>query len=401
MSKARNQKAPRKTAYLDCFSGISGDMVLGSLIHLGLELDTLKAELDKLHLDGLEIKTTPSIIKGISGINLEVISRKKQQLRTLPVIEELLMESDLAPDICQRCLQVFSALAAAEATVHGMAIEKVHFHEVGAVDTIVDIVGTLLGFEYLDIESVICSPLPLGRGFVDCAHGKLPLPAPAVVELLAGVPTYGVDLDQELVTPTGAAIAVSLADSFGKLPPMTIEKCGYGVGDSELNNGQPNLLRIICGTTQSVLESQRVEIIETNLDDWNPETFPYLSEQLFDSGALDVSLTPIQMKKGRPGFCLQVIATPATSHFLKELILTESSAIGLRFRSEERRTLVRRKVLVESPWGNVAAKQVETPGGPIVRPEYEECRKIARANRVSLDEVYREIRCGRVIPCTD
>ena len=391
----------KKTGYLDCFSGISGDMLLGSFIHLGLDENSLLAEIAKLKLDGLRLEIESRLVQGISCINLSVHCADNQQFRTLPVIEKLLRSSDLAPDVTSQSLAIFKKLAQAEATVHQMPIDQVHFHEVGAVDTIVDIVGSVFALKTLGIHRLICSPLPMGRGFVECAHGRLPLPAPAVCELLAGVPTYGVELEQELVTPTGAALAVCLADQFGSMPPMTIDQCGYGAGDRTFTNGQPNLLRIICGIEETVQESQTVEVIETNLDDWNPEGFPYLTERLFEAGALDVSLCPLHMKKGRPGFRLQVISSREKALLLRELILSESSAIGLRYRLEQRRTLVRRKVLVDTRWGAIAAKEIEAPNRTIIRPEYEECRKIAVTHGIPLEEVYLEIQREGGQKCTD
>lgn len=384
--------SPTRTGYLDCFSGVSGDMLLGALLHCGLDQDYLKHALTTLHLEGLEFQVEEKSVNAISGIKVHISSQRRQELRTLPSINRLLDESGLEAHIVSRSKAVFLALARAEAKIHAVPVDKIHFHEVGALDTIVDVVGTVIGLDQLGISRLHCSFLPTGNGFVDCSHGKLPLPAPAVCELLRNVPTYGIDLQQEIVTPTGAALVATLADEFGPLPPMTIQVSGYGAGSRTLANGQPNLLRLIIGETTAVTESQRVEIIETNLDDWSPETFPYLSERLFNEGALDVTLTPIQMKKGRPGFCLQVISTPACAHLLKDIILSETTAIGLRFRTEMRRTLERTQVTVETRWGAVVAKQVHTPKGTVTYPEYEECRKLACRHQVPLQVVYDEVR---------
>ncbi len=385
--------SPGKTiCYLDCFSGVSGDMLLGALIHAGLDRELLLSELEKLQLDGLQLKLETRMHNGISAVKVEVDSSRKQQLRTLPAIVDLLEKSRIDDDIVEKALLVFQALARAEAKVHNIDMDRVHFHEVGALDTIVDIVGTVVGLRSFGVSKLLCSPLPAGRGFISCAHGLLPNPAPATCELLTNVPVYGVDLEKELVTPTGAAIVATLADGFCQMPPLSISCVGYGAGSHKLDNGQPNLLRLIIGKELDVAEEQRVEVIETNLDDFSPEGFPYLFERLFSGGALDVSITPIQMKKGRPGFTLQVISGPARAFELKRIILEETSAIGLRFRTEQRQTLKRSIVEVPTQWGEIKAKKVDTPLGAVIHPEYEECRRIAVNHQVPLREVYNAVR---------
>jgi len=383
-------------AYLDCFSGVSGDMLLGALLHAGLDQKVLTNELAKLHLDGLEFQVEEKSVNAISSLKVTISSDQRQELRTLPDILHIIKNSTLQPTIIDQATKVFQALARAEAKVHAIPIDRVHFHEVGALDTIVDVVGTIIGLQHFGITRLFCSFLPTSHGFVKCAHGLLPLPAPAVCELLQGIPTYGVELQQELITPTGAALVAALVDDFGPMPPMILKSTGYGAGSHTLSNGQPNLLRIIIGKSTSFTEEQSVEIIETNLDDWSPEGFPYLCELLFNQGALDVNLTPILMKKGRPGFTLQVISPPATAHVLKDIILSETSAIGLRFRKESRQTLQREKIMVATRWGEVMAKKVHTPTSTIIYPEYEECRKIATQHKVPLQEVYNEVRSNRM-----
>jgi Uncharacterized conserved protein len=245
------------------------------------------------------------------------------------------------------------------------------------------------GFAFLNIDRLVCSPLPLARGWVDCAHGEIPLPGPAVCRLLAGVPVYGEHLDQELVTPTGAALVRELAHGFGQMPPMRLDRTGYGAGSLVRNDGRPNLLRLILGQTVETAEAQTVEVIETHLDDWNPELWPYVSERLLTAGALDVCLIPIQMKKGRPGFLLRVIVDPADRLPVTTALFSETSAIGLRLRREERMTLPRKMVTVTTPWGELAAKQIITPAGDeIIVPEYEVCRKVAEQYGVPLQAVY-------------
>lgn len=379
------------TAYADCFSGISGDMFLGALLHAGLEKRQLLEDLDRLNLKGFEVQVANTNSCGIDALKVTIQAEPTREYRHLPAILDLLNNSSLPDTIISGASEVFDKLATAEARVHGISKEKVHFHEIGAMDTIIDVVGSLIGCHHLGITTLISAPLPMGRGFVTCAHGNLPLPAPAVCELLKGIPVYGVNCDQELITPTGAAILTCLAREYGAMPPMSIDAIGYGAGSHSREDNTPNLFRLILGTHLNPEEHQEVEIIETNLDDWNPEGYPYLCEQLLEAGALDVNLTAIQMKKGRPGFTLQVIANPASSLHLKKRILSETTALGLRFRKEQRLTLPRQVVKVKTPWGTVMAKKVVTPEGEILYPEYEECRRIAQQQGISLQRVYRAI----------
>jgi uncharacterized protein (TIGR00299 family) protein len=380
---------PAKIAYADCFSGISGDMFLAALIDLGLDADFLRHELDKLAIGPFDLTITSAQRAGIKACAIDIKAGANQQFRNLDAIRGILSASGLEPVITDRAGAVFSALAAAEAKVHGLPVEQIHFHEIGAIDTIIDIVGVVIGLHALGIEQLFCSPLPWGRGFVQCAHGHLPLPAPAVCALLAGAPVYGVDETEELVTPTGAALLAALTKGFGPIPDMNIARTGYGAGTRQLASGQANVLRLIIGASSAT--AQTVEIIETHLDDWNSEGFPYLCELLLAQGALDVSLTPLLMKKGRPGQLLRVICPPARGLGLKQTILTETTAIGLRFHTESRMTLPREQVEVETPWGKIVAKKVQTPAGEIIYPEYEACKEVARARKVPLQQVYREV----------
>ncbi len=370
-------------------------MFLGALLHCGLDLELLLNDIDRLGLEEIEFSVINEKKASISCCRVLIRSRRKLELRTLPVIINKLEKSGLDDSVCSKAAVIFTALAEAEARIHNMPVEQVHFHEIGAVDTIIDVVGTLAGLHHLSVSTLSASPLPMGRGFVNCAHGKIPLPAPAVTELLRDIPVYGVNIEQELVTPTGAALLKVLAHDFGPMPPMTISTTGYGGGSHVLPDGQPNLLRLVIGYNRQVKETQEVLVIETNLDDWNPETFPFLCERLFAEKALDVSLTPILMKKGRPGYTLQVICHPADGPGLKNTILMETSTIGLRFRRESRQTMPRETVSVATPWGEIKAKKILGPAGPVIYPEYEECRKIALKNNVTLQEVYDSVRCGK------
>lgn len=380
-----------RIAYADCFSGISGNMLLGALIHAGLEQKALDDALSRLGIGKITVTVTTKTLASIEAVHIVVQGEPRQEYRHLASILTILDQSGLPKEVTDRAAAVFRELAAAEAKVHGIAVEKVHFHEIGAVDTLVDIVGCVMGLYVLGIRQLHASPIPLGRGFVDCAHGRLPLPAPAVCELLRGLPVYGVPVDQELVTPTGAALLKVLVDRFGPMEPMLIDSTGYGAGDLSLPEHGPDLLRLIVGCPQTVIEAQEVEIIETNLDDWNPEGFPHVCDLLLSRGALDVCLAPQQTKKGRPGFRLQVICAPAHAQMMKTTMLTETSAIGLRFRREHRTTLPRETVVVKTIWGLVPAKKIHTPSGTRIMPEYEACREIALRHGVPLPEVYQAI----------
>lgn len=383
-----------RTLYLDCFAGISGDMFLGLLLDLGYPAPALRDGLAGLALPGWELSISRQTAGVIVATGITVAVTTPQPYRSWGEIQALLSTARLSPAVRDKALAIFATLAEAEAKVHGCPVAAVHFHEVGAVDSLIDIVGATLGMEYLTIEQLISSPLPLGRGTIDCAHGRLPLPAPATCELLKGIPVYGVELDQELVTPTGAALLKGLAGGFGPFPAMTIEQVGYGCGTQTLADGRPNLLRGVIGTTRQVSEVGEVEVISCNLDDWAPETFPWLCEKLLATGALDVLLIPAQMKKGRPGFMLQVLCRPGQGWEARRLILSETSAIGLRCHREERWTLPRRLGKVKTELGEVGVKRVETPTGVVLYPEYEDCRRLAAASGRTLKEIYAAVqRC--------
>lgn len=382
-----------KTAYLDCFSGVSGNMLLGALLHAGLEEDDLRKSLAALPVSGFQLEIKKVSASGLAACQVQVYVEQEQPHRHLQDIKELLQASTLAELVKQRALAVFTRLAEAEAVVHGVTPDEVHFHEVGAVDALVDVVGVVAGFHHLQVATIFCSALPMSTGWVTCAHGEIPLPGPAVCGLLKDVPVYGVELQQELVTPTGAALVRELADDFGPMPAMTMGATGYGAGTNKRTDGRPNLLRLCLGLRHEVAEAGEVEVLETHIDDWNPEIWPHVSERLMNAGALDVSLTPIQMKKGRPGFRLKVLCEPALSLELKHVIFSETTAIGLRFHRQQRMTLPRRTVNLETPWGKIAAKETLTSAGPVITPEYEACRKLTEEHNISLQSVYRA--CAR------
>ena len=382
-------------AYVDCFSGISGDMFLGALVDAGMDLEFLQSQLACLNLGDYRIKSVSQKDQTIAATRLIIETDESSVSRTWQTIRQLIEQSSLEERVEEKSLAVFNCLAEAEAKIHGCRPQDVHFHELGGLDAIIDIVGAAIGLAHFDIDYLVTAPLPLSRGWVTCEHGVLPLPAPAVCEILKDVPVVGTDIDRELVTPTGAALVKTLSRDFGGFPAMTIKRTGYGAGSHELPGNRPNLLRLIIGHARSVEECQEVEVIETNLDDWSPEGFPHLSSRLFSRGALDVSLVPIQMKKGRPGFLLRVIADPAHSLEIKQVILAETTAIGLRFRMEKRITLPRQTGTVKTIWGSVKVKRVETPVGPAIYPEYEDCQRLAIEHDITLKEVYAEVnRCS-------
>jgi len=381
--------------YVDCFSGISGDMFLGALVDAGMDLEFLQLQLACLNLDGYRIKSVSQKDQTIAATRLIIETDETSVSRTWRTIRQLIEQSSLPARVKEKSLAVFNCLAEAEAKIHGCRPADVHFHELGGLDAIIDIVGAAIGLAHFNIDYLVTAPLPLSRGWVTCEHGVLPLPAPAVCEILKNVPVVGTDIDRELVTPTGAALVKALSRDFGGFPAMTMTRTGYGAGSHKLPGNRPNLLRLVIGHASSVEECQEVEVIETHLDDWSPEGFPHLCNRLFSQGALDVSLVPIQMKKGRPGFLIRVIADPVHASKIKERILAETTAIGLRFRMEKRITLPRRTGTVKTVWGPVKVKRVETPVGPAIYPEYEDCQRLAIEHDITLKEIYAEVnRCS-------
>ena len=377
-----------KTLYFDCIAGASGDMFLGALLDAGLELAALKAELAKLPITGWDI--TASRVEKIcfTATKANVRVSPQPHSRPLSVIERVVKESTLSESIKTQALIVIRMIAAEEARIHGMEIENVHLHEVSGEDAILDIVGTLVGIELMGIERVVCSPLPLGRGFIHGAHGQIPLPAPATVGLLKGVPVVGSPIQAELVTPTGAALLKHLASRFGELPAMRLDHVGYGAGTRDLPI--PNLLRVFIGEADAnAFTTDTVTVLETNIDDQNPEQVAHLMARAFEAGALDVTMTPTQMKKSRTGVVLSVIAKPENTDTLRTLILTETSSLGVREQSTQRSVMQRDRLEVETPWGKTFVKVGHLPNGQHkYAPEFEDCRVLARKAGVPLREVY-------------
>ena len=395
-----------KTAYLDCFSGLSGDMFLGSLLDAGLPFDQLKQCLQTLPFHGYELALRRETRNQISGsrfvVRLDEAHNKKighkkhehknsdHENRGLKDIREVIDQGDLTDSVKKTSMEIFESLAQVEGYIHNLPPDQVHFHEVGAVDSIIDVVGTVYALEALGIKRLLVSPLPLGSGFVKTAHGRIPVPAPATLALLKGVPVLNSGVQQEMVTPTGAALATSLADAFGPMPTMVVENVGYGVGSRELPD-RPNLLRIIIGYEKHGNQTDTVVVLETNLDDMRPESLGYLMERLFRAGALDVVFAPIQMKKNRPGVQVQVIGRPDQKHVLMEIIVQETTTLGIRFRYSRRMVLERKQEKVESPWGKIGVKRVIQSESTRLVPEYDVCKGIALKNHIPLRDVYQWI----------
>jgi pyridinium-3,5-bisthiocarboxylic acid mononucleotide nickel chelatase len=379
-----------KVAYFDCFSGISGDMVLGALLDLGVPRELLLDELRKIPVSGYAIDVAKEQRGLITGTRVQ-IEIDEQPHRSFRDIQELFQQSKLEAKIRDRILTIFENLAHAESCVHNLPVSEVHFHEVGAVDSILDIAGAVIGLDYLDVGRIYSSPLPIGRGFVMTHHGLLPLPAPATVMLLKGIPIYGTNAERELVTPTGAAILSSLVDAYGPVPEMTLLYSGYGVG-SDLASDPPNLLRMFIGTSAPSLEYRNLLLLETNIDDMNPEYFGYVLEKLFELGVLDAILVPIQMKKNRPGVMLSVLIEPALRANTIDLILRETTTLGVRIQEVQRVELKRKQEVMQTSYGPCEVKRVFLPGGKQrVVAEYEACKRIAEEQKVPLHRVYEEI----------
>ncbi len=379
-------------AFFDCFAGISGDMTLGALIDLGLEVSDLEGLLKLLGLAEVSLAAPRRTKDHLSGVQLQVDfrSRRPQPTRSYREIHALIAGSPLSPGVQKRSLAMFRLLGEVEARIHGQPLEEVHFHELGALDTLLDVVGTAYGAEKLGITRVFCSSLPMGCGMITGSHGQLPNPAPAALELLRGLPVYGTDLPGELVTPTGAVILKGLEAVFEPCPPMVLERVGYGAGSRELP-GYPNLLRIYLGTplTPAAGRRERVLVLETHIDDMNPELYEPLLAGLIKAGALDVALSPLQMKKGRPGVGLTVIATLAAREGLLEQLFTESTTLGVRVSEVERVAARRWQETVDTPYGPLTVKVMEYGGQRRLLPEYEACRRMAAAQGLPLLEVYR------------
>jgi pyridinium-3,5-bisthiocarboxylic acid mononucleotide nickel chelatase len=382
-----------KLAYFDCFSGISGDMTLGALVDAGCPVEYLRSELQSLDVPGWTLSAEKVWKNGMAATYVKVTTEDQQKHRSLSTILEIIGKSKIAPQVRDRAAAIFEKLGRAEAYVHDAPLEKVHFHEVGAVDAIVDIVGACIGFDALGIAKFASSPLNVGGGTAKMAHGILPVPAPATARLLQGAPTYSNGVQKELVTPTGAAIIATLCESFGPQPAMTVSSIGYGAGTLDLEH-QPNVVRIMIGEVAEKAAAagfgfdEEISVVEANLDDMNPQIYGHFQERALTLGALDVYTTPVQMKKNRPGTLLTVLCKPQDTQKLMDLIFAETTTIGARTYSAQRRVLPRKSVSVATIYGEVRMK-VASVNGHIrqATPEYEDCRKLAVEKNVPLQQV--------------
>jgi uncharacterized protein (TIGR00299 family) protein len=420
-----------RIAYLDCFSGISGDMFLGALVDAGVPARLLEDTVAALNI-GARLEISKVTRSGITATKVNVLasdalaevvthehsqhthdhdhghphthshdekhSHSHEHTRGLKEIREIIFKAAIGANAKTTAIAIFEALGAAEAKIHNMDIDKVHFHEVGAVDALVDIVCAAVGAEALGVDEMVCSSLNVGGGTVKCAHGTLPVPAPATVELLQGASVYSSGVQAELVTPTGAAIVKTLVKRFGTFPEMKIEKSGYGAGTRDFP-GHANVLRLTIGEAQTQIAAktlqETISVLEANLDDMNPQVFGYVLDRLLEEGALDVFGLPVQMKKNRPGMLLTVLCRQEDVSKLTDLIFKETTTLGVREREEKRRILARKWITVGTRWGNIRLK-VASMNGTVTNyaPEYEDCRKIAAANHVPLKSVMQEAMQG-------
>ena len=387
-----------RIAYFDCFSGVSGDMTLGALLACGADETELRERLGALNVPGYELRVTRVTRQGITATDVDVHLNEAEQghERHLSDIAAILESSALPPGVRQKALAIFTRLADAEAKIHGTTREQIHFHEVGAVDAIIDIVGSCLLLDMLGVERVVTSSIPCGHGTIKCQHGIMPVPAPATMELLQGFPVHSVDIKGELVTPTGAALLTTLSDpaTAGKMPAMRVLAGGFGAGKKQFKPDMPNLLRVILGETEEAATGgddtpQTVAVLETNLDDQNPEGFDLLMERAFAAGALDIFFAPIQMKKNRPAALLTVLCPPDKADALAALLFRETGTFGIRAREQHRYTLARSWRTVATEFGDIRLKVGTWLGEEVtVAPEYEDCKRAALAYGVPLRRVY-------------
>lgn len=381
-----------KTLYFDCFAGASGDMILGAMVAAGVEPRALSEQLALLGVKGYAIEFETVDRSGISCTYARVKTDPEHAHRYLSDILKIIYESRLNNGVKDRAAKIFSRLAEAEAKVHNMPIERIHFHEVGALDAIIDVVGAAICFDLLGVERFVCSPLHVGSGTVDMAHGRFPVPPPAVAELLQGMPVYSTEIKGELVTPTGAAIITTVCDEYGPLPSVRLEQTGYGAGTRSYEKF-PNALRVLIGEVETNASDERLWMMETGVDDMSPQVFGHVMDRAFDLGALDCYFTPIQMKKNRPGVLLSVLCRPGDKETIGQMLFAETTTLGIRSYEVERRALERQTVIVETQYGPIDVK-VARMNGHVVNemPEYEQCRAAAVKANVPLRTVETAVR---------
>ncbi|HEY3346261.1 MAG TPA: nickel pincer cofactor biosynthesis protein LarC [Nitrospirota bacterium] len=387
-----------KTAYFDCFSGISGDMFIGALIDAGLDFKKWKAEIDKLGLTEVAVSRKKAVRSGLAGSKLVVKDDGKQPFRNLEAIEKLVNKSKVSASAKRRGLEILRRIAEAEAEAHGVPVEQVHFHEIGAADTVVDVMGAVIAVELMGIGQVLSSPINLGSGTIKFSHGIFPVPAPATAALMKGFPSYTSEIKGELTTPTGAAVITTLAEPAVTMPVMLTDKIGYGAGDKEFP-GSPNMLRVFVGEVADGHEADTAVLIETNIDDMDPRLYELAMDRLFAAGALDVWLTPIIMKKSRPAAMLSVLAAPDLTSRLADIILRETTTFGIRITQVGRRKLEREFVLCETGHGKVSVK-VGRLGGKVIKavPEYEDIKAVSKASGKPSAEIIRAAEAAALKP---
>ena len=391
-----------KTLYFDCFAGASGDMILGALVSAGVDPLALTEQLNLLGVGGWKIDFERVDRSGISATYARVHTAHEHAHRHLSDILKIIYDSRLRQSVKDRAARIFSLLAAAETHIHNQPIEKIHFHEVGALDAIIDVCGAAIGFELLGIEQFISSPLRVGTGMTEMAHGRFPIPPPAVAELLKDKPIYGGDIEGEFVTPTGAAIISAVCERFGPLPPMKIQASGYGAGTRDHQNFL-NALRVFVGETEDAPGvDEALLMIETNIDDISPQVVAYVMDRAFELGALDCYLTPTQMKKNRPGILLSVLCQPGEREKFLQMLFAETTTIGARFYEVARRALARESVRVETQFGPIDVKVAylngeANNGAANAMPEFEQCRAAAKQAGVPLREVQEAARTAYLI----
>jgi hypothetical protein len=385
-----------RIAYFDCFSGASGDMILGSLIDAGLSLQQLREELKKLRIPTVHLKAK-KVLKGEISATQVIVEGKgeKRSHRSLKELLKIIERSSVRTEIKEKSKEIFKRIASVEARIHQTSMEEVHFHELGGLDSIVDIVGSVWGLRQLRIEKIYVSKVNVGTGFVKCEHGILPVPAPATLSLMEGKPIYSSGVERELLTPTGAAILATLGSEFGSMPLMKVRQFGYGAGRDDLPH--PNLLRLIIGTSESTTGKEKVVVIETNIDDMNPQFYDYVMERLLAMEVLEVFITPILMKKNRPGHLLTIICPSAKLPSVTKFLLRETTTLGLRWHEEERTKTAREILTRETKYGKIRFKLAKWEGKVVnFSPEYEDCKRLALEKKVPLKEVFEEAKRMKV-----
>ncbi|MGA2623782.1 MAG: nickel pincer cofactor biosynthesis protein LarC [Bacteroidota bacterium] len=379
-----------KIAYFDTVAGVSGDMTLGAFVSAGLSMDVLRAEIQKLNLRGVELEASHVERNGITAVKLDVvISAEEKRRRHLSDVFKIIDESLLSLRVKDGAKKIFMELAKAEAKVHNTSIEKIHFHEVGMLDSIVDIVGASICFEQLGVQGIYSSPVKMGSGgFIDTEHGKLPLPGPAAMEILRHYPVVLTDIPFELTTPTGAAIIKAMSSGVLSAERMRVESVGYGAGTREIPH-VPNVLRVLVGELLPAYDDDETLVVETNIDDMNPEIYPYVIDRLLSSGAQDAYLIPVIMKKGRPGILVSALVGRSRLDNVLQVFFAETTTLGVRIQPSERKKLVRSQREVRTQFGMVRAKVVMDEGHERLIPEFEECKRIAVEREIPLVKVYK------------